>query len=285
MPPAPEIRGQSTSRAEFGVRAHLATKARTQLSGLHKRSRFLAKVMTSLFYYALAMSRPSRLILPAVPLHIIQRGNNRGACFAGTTDYLVYLTLLRKYAAETACHVHAYVLMTNHVHLLLSTGSRTGPSILMRRLGQHYVQYFNRTHGRSGTLWEGRFRSCLVDSERYLLICQRYIELNPVRARMVETPEAYAWSSYRANAFGADDPVVTPHLVYTGLGMHDVDRRAAYRHLFFEDLSEQLLEEIRRCGNSCRPLGPTSFVDDVTRSPGQGPGQQVAAGVPLTKNK
>jgi putative transposase len=229
--------------------------------------------MTSL-YYALAMSRPPRLILPAVPLHIIQRGNNRVACFAGTTDYLVYLTLLRKYAAETACHVHAYVLMTNHVHLLLSTGSRTGPSILMRRLGQHYVQYFNRRHGRTGTLWEGRFRSCLVDSERYLLICQRYIELNPVRARMVEAPEAYAWSSYRANAFGADDPVVTPHLVYTGLGMHDVDRRAAYRHLFFEDMSEQLLEEIRRCGNSSRPLGPTSFVDDVTRALERGPGQQ-----------
>jgi putative transposase len=144
----------------------------------------------------------------------------------------------------------------------------------MRRLGQHYVQYFNRRHGRSGTLWEGRFRSSLVDSERYLLICQRYIELNPVRARMVETPEAYAWSSYRANAFGANDPLVTPHLVYTGLGTHDVDRCAAYRHLFLEDLSEQLLDEIRRCGNSSRPLGPTSFVDDVTRTLEKGPGQQ-----------
>jgi putative transposase len=230
------------------------------------------------------MSRHPRLILPAVPLHIIQRGNNRGPCFAGTADFLVYLALLRQYAAETACHVHAYVLMTNHVHLLLSTGGRTGPSVLMRRLGQHYVQYFNRRHGRSGTLWEGRFRSCLVDSQRYLLVCQRYIELNPVRARMVETPEDYPWSSYRANAFGTDDPLVTPHLVYTSLGTHDVDRRAAYRHLFLEDLSEQLLTEIRRTGNSNRPLGPASFVDEVASTVGQRPVQR-RRGRPRTNEK
>lgn len=220
------------------------------------------------------MSRLPRLILPAVPLHIIQRGNNRSPCFANSTDYLVYLTLLRQYAAETACYVHAYVLMTNHVHLLLSTGSRTGPSVLMRRLGQHYVQYFNRRHGRSGTLWEGRFRSCLVDSERYLLVCQRYIELNPVRARMVGTPDAYPWSSYRANALGADDPLVTPHLVYSGLGTHEAERRAAYRHLFLDDISEQLLDEIRRAGNSSRPLGAASFVDEVANIFGQRPVQR-----------
>lgn len=215
------------------------------------------------------MSRHKRLILPAVPLHIIQRGNNRGPCFTGTADYLVYLTLLREYAAEAACHIHAYVLMTNHVHLLLSTGRRTGPSVLMQRLGQHYVQYFNRRHRRSGTLWEGRFRSCLVDTERYLLLCQRYIELNPVRAHMVEAPEAYPWSSYRANALGADDPLVTPHVVYASLGTHDVDRRAAYRHLFLEDLPEQLLAEIRRAGNSSRPLGPASFLEEVTHATGR----------------
>jgi putative transposase len=220
------------------------------------------------------MSRPQRLILPAVPLHIIQRGNNRAPCFATTADYLVYLTLLRQYAAETACNIHAYVLMTNHVHLLLSTGSRTGPSVLMRRLGQHYVQYFNRRHGRSGTLWEGRFRSCLVDSERYLLVCQRYIELNPVRARMVETPDAYPWSSYRANALGADDPLVTPHLVYSGLGIHEAERHAAYRHLFLDDISEQLLEEIRRAGNSSRPLGSASFIDEVANMVGRRPVRQ-----------
>jgi putative transposase len=242
-----------------------------------------AKVM-AFRHRLLAMSRHPRLILPAVPLHIIQRGNNRGPCFAGTPDFLVYLTLLRRYAAEAACHVHAYVLMTNHVHLLLSTGNRTGPSVLMRRLGQHYVQYFNRRHGRSGTLWEGRFRSCLVDSERYLLLCQRYIELNPVRARMVETPDAYPWSSYRANALGADDLLVTPHLVYTALAAHDVDRRAAYRHLFLEELPAQLLAEIRRAGNSSRPLGPASFIDDVATAVGRDP-EKKRRGRPRTNEK
>lgn len=225
-------------------------------------------------YHALAMSRHTRLILPAVPLHIIQRGNNRGPCFAGPADYLVYLTLLRQYAADSACHIHAYVLMTNHVHLLLSTDDRTGPSVLMRRLGQHYVQYFNRRHERSGTLWEGRFRSCLVDSERYLLVCQRYIELNPVRARMVDTPETYPWSSYRANALGTDDSLVTPHLAYTGLGADDAGRRAAYRSLFSEELSEQLLTDIRHAGNSSRPLGPASFVDEIADTMGRRPVQR-----------
>lgn len=215
------------------------------------------------------MARCKRLVLPAVPLHVIQRGNNRSACFAGMGDYLVYLSLLREYAAESACQIHAYVLMSNHVHLLLSPGHRTGPSMLMQRLGQHYVQYFNRRHQRSGTLWEGRFRSCLVDNEQYLLTCQRYIELNPVRAGMVETPEAYPWSSYRANALGADDALLTPHVVYAGLGRHDADRRAAYRYLFLDGLSEQQLTEIRHATNGNRPLGPGAFVAEVKNVAGQ----------------
>jgi len=220
---------------------------------------------------SLAMSRSPRLVLPAVPIHIIQRGNNRTPCFAGPADHMVYLTLLRQYAAESACQVHAYVLMTNHVHLLLSAGGRTGPSVLMRRLGQHYVQYFNRRHERSGTLWEGRFRSSLVDNEHYLLICQRYIELNPVRACMVEAPEEYAWSSYRANALGADDPLITPHLVYTGLGKNGEDRRVAYRHLFNDGLSDQVLTQIRSACNGNRPLGPESFVEQIEKIAGKTP--------------
>jgi putative transposase len=202
-------------------------------------------------------------------MHIIQRGNNRHPCFACEADYLVYLALARQYSAEAACQVHAYVLMTNHVHLLLSSGNGTGPSVLMRRLGQHYVQYFNRRHARTGTLWEGRFRSCLVEDERYLLICQRYIELNPVRARMVGDPGAYRWSSYRANAGGLDDPLVTPHVLYTGLGRHEGERRAAYQDLFREVLSDQLLEQIRHASNGNRPLGPAAFVEHVSRVSGQ----------------
>jgi putative transposase len=139
----------------------------------------------------------------------------------------------------------------------------------MRRLGQHYVQYFNRRHGRTGTLWEGRFRSCLVEDERYLLICQRYIELNPVRASMVAHPEQYRWSSHQANALGIEDPLVTPHLVYTGLGIHDGERRAAYRDLFRETMPDQLLAQIRHASNGNAVLGPKDFVDDIARKIGR----------------
>ncbi|WP_229217669.1 transposase [Massilia forsythiae] len=217
------------------------------------------------------MARRPRLLLPAVPLHIIQRGNNRNPCFAEEADYLVYLSLLQQYAAAAACQIHAYVLMTNHVHLLLSSGSANGPSVLMRRLGQHYVQYFNRRYQRTGTLWEGRFRSSLVDHERYLLVCQRYIELNPVRARMVSEPGQYRWSSFRANALGEDDPLITPHIVYEGLGRHDAERRCTYRCLFEETLSDHMLEQIRYAGNSNSPLGPESFVVETSRSLGMAP--------------
>jgi putative transposase len=230
------------------------------------------------------MARRPRLVLPAVPLHIIQRGNNRNACFACEADYLVYLTLAHQYAAEAACQVHAYVLMTNHVHLLLSSGNATGPSILMRRLGQHYVQYFNRKHTRTGTLWEGRFRSCLVEDARYLLICQRYIELNPVRAGMVDDPGHYKWSSYQANAFGADDPLVAPHLIYTGLGRHAGERRASYRDLFKEALPDQLLAQIRQASNGNAPLGPKAFVDEISNTLGR-PGGLGRRGRPKGANR
>lgn len=217
------------------------------------------------------MARHPRLVLPAIPLHIIQRGNNRSPCFESETDYLVYLSLLEQYAARTACDIHAYVLMTNHVHLLLSSGRSNGPSELMRRLGQHYVQYFNRRHERTGTLWEGRFRSCLVDHDCYLLICQRYIELNPVRAGMVQDPAAYPWSSYRVNALGAESTLITPHLVYLGLGTRDAERRASYRHLFGEVITEQLMGQIRHASNSNSPLGSASFAEHVRTSLGYAP--------------
>lgn len=138
------------------------------------------------------MPRRARLLLPNVPLHVIQRGNNRQACFFADDDYRRYLDWLEEYAGKCGCRVHAYVLMTNHVHLLLSADSAGGVGALMKALGQRYVQYINRTYRRSGTLWEGRFRSCLTQDETYLLACQRYIELNPVRAAMVAHPAEYA---------------------------------------------------------------------------------------------
>jgi putative transposase len=134
------------------------------------------------------MPRRSRLVLPGVPLHLIQRGNNRQVCFVADEDFAIYLNWLHQYADETGCRLHAYALMTNHVHLLISADRAQAPGALMKALGQRYVQYFNRTYRRSGTLWEGRYRSCLVQAADYLLVCQRYIELNPVRAGMVEHP-------------------------------------------------------------------------------------------------
>src|ERR1700757_3980819 len=145
------------------------------------------------------MSRHARIILSEVPVHIIQRGRDGGACFFGDRDYVRYLDELRELAPQLGCAVHAYCLMTNHVHLLLTPQTTDSCALLMKRLGQRYVQYVNGNYGRSGTLWEGRFRSAVVQSERYLLACSRYIELNPVRAAMVGHPRQYRWSSYRIN--------------------------------------------------------------------------------------
>ncbi|MEA3469019.1 MAG: transposase [Thermodesulfobacteriota bacterium] len=144
------------------------------------------------------MPRRSRIIVPGIPLHIIQRGNNRQSCFFSEEDYLFYLDWLEEYSKSTGCFVHAYTLMTNH--LLLTPQKADSAGSLMKNLGQRYVQYINRTYKRSGTLWEGRFRSCIIQQEEYLFSCQRYIEMNPVRANMVKHPGEYHWSSYQSNA-------------------------------------------------------------------------------------
>jgi putative transposase len=191
-------------------------------------------------------------------MHIIQRGNNRLPCFVTRNDYLAYLDMLRECAFDCGCAVHAYVLMTNHVHLLLSPDDDDGASLMMQRLGRRYVGYFNRRHGRTGTLWEGRFRSSLIEDERYLMICHRYIELNPVRARMVDAPSYYPWSSHAANAFGHDSALLTPHPGYTGLGIDSLTRQAVYRDMFNETLPDEVLDGVRQAGNGNRPLGPSS---------------------------
>ncbi len=164
------------------------------------------------------MPRRSRIVIAGIPWHIIQRGNNRTACFYTDEDYRYYLTTLHEQAKKYQCAVHAYVLMTNHVHLLVTPKKKGSASLLMKHLGQRYVQYINKTYRRTGTLWEGRFRSCLMQEERYVLNCYRYIELNPVRASMVKDPALYLWSSYRANALGKHDGMLTKHQLYESLG-------------------------------------------------------------------
>ena len=206
------------------------------------------------------MARRARLVIPGVPLHIIQRGNNRQSCFLSERDYLVYLRMLHACAVDACCSIHAYVLMTNHAHLLITPDKVHSPGVLMKALGQCYVQYINRRYGRTGSLWEGRFRSCIVDDEQYFFICQRYIELNPVRAQMVEHPAHYAWSSYRANAEGTMDAVLTPHHLYMTLGQQSSDRQQAYRDLFEEELPSEKVEFIRRATNGNFALGDMPFI-------------------------
>jgi len=181
-----------------------------------------------------------------IPQHIIQRGNNKHVCFFVEKDYIVYLSKLKEYSLKYEVSIHSYVLMTNHVHLLLTPEVEgDGVSRMIQSLGRCYVRYINKTHDRTGTLWQGRFKSTLVDSEKYLLTVSRYIELNPVRANMVTHPAEYPWSSYQKNAMGKPISLITPHSCYQSLGRSDQARQAAYRGLFDELIPEQTLKEIR----------------------------------------
>ena len=191
------------------------------------------------------MPRQRRFVVPEIALHVRQRGNDGQACFHTEGDRLVYLANLRELCAKTRCALHAYCLMTNHVHLLLTPPDAASCSSLMRDLGQRYVQYFNRRHGRSGTLWEGRYRSCLVDSARYVLGCYRYIEMNPVRAGMVPTPSDYRWSSHHANAGCMPSSMLVPHAEYAGLALDESARFGAYLGLFVGAEDASFLAAIR----------------------------------------
>lgn len=208
------------------------------------------------------MSRRARLLLAGMPLHIIQRGHNKQPCFFSESDHLVYLERLREHACATGCSVHAYVLMTNHVHILASFVDITAAPRLIKHLGQQYSLYLNRRLGRSGTTWEGRYWSCPVPTEHYLLNCYRYIEANPVRARMVERPDQYRWSSYRGNAGLGEDCLLGHHELYLQLGPTDAERQLSYRQLSACDLSDHELARIREgledaavCNGPRRPRG------------------------------
>ena len=209
------------------------------------------------------MPRRPRVALAGVPVHLIQRGHNRDACFFADEDYVLYLDHLAELSAKFGCAVHAYVLMTNHVHLLLTPRQTEGTSLLMKHLGQRYVQYVNRAYGRSGTLWEGRFRSCLAQEEGYVLACQRYLELNPVRAQVVKHPRHYRWSSYRSNAEGKASAFLTPHAQYLALGSTEEARREAYRQLFRSELDPEVVQEIRDATNGNFVLGGERFKRQV----------------------
>lgn len=209
------------------------------------------------------MPRKPRFNLPGIPQHVIQCGNNRDPCFLGEEDYRRYLADLGEALITNDCRLHAYVLMTNHVHLLITPMREYGVSHLMQDTGRKYVRYVNHTYRRSGTLWEGRYRASLVDSEAYLLVCMRYIELNPIRANMVEHPGDYRWSSYGHNAYGRPDRLIAEHPVYLALGQDAGQRQTEYRELFRQHLEPTLTHAIREAVKQELILGTERFRERI----------------------
>ena len=209
------------------------------------------------------MPRRPRIKLAGMPQHIVQRGINREPCFFADEDYFSYLHWLQKAAADWHCAIHAYVLMTNHVHLLVTPETETGIAKLMQALGRRYVQYINRSYRRTGSLWEGRYKASLIQAETYLLTCMRYIELNPVRANMVPDPGLYRCSSYRHNGLGQTDARITPHPVYLDIDRDETDRQAAYRALLRTQLDDEALSDIRLALSQGQPLGKDKFSDKI----------------------
>lgn len=206
------------------------------------------------------MARKSRFTPVGIPQHIIQRGVDRQRCFRCESDFKAYLYWLKIYSEKHHVSIHAWVLMTNHVHLLCTPTSANGISKMMQSLGRSYVRYFNHRHNRTGTLWEGRFKACLVNASEYLFHLYRYIELNPVRANMVKDPADYSWSSYQCNALGHKSHLLTPHELYLILDYNPDVRQALYRALFRNHVEGSLLEEIRYAANKGLILGSDRFV-------------------------
>ncbi len=214
------------------------------------------------------MARSRRICVAGVAQHVVQRGNNKQACFFSDKDRHVYLKKLAEYADEYNVHIHAFVLMTNHVHLLLTPQADGATSLLMQALGRSYVHYINTVHQRSGTLWEGRFKSSLIESERYFLAVSRYIELNPVRASMVGSAAEYPWSSYSVNATGKTTTWLTAHPVYLSLGDSAEQRTQAYQALFSTTPTPAELNEIRTALKKSWLLGSATFTARLSKQTG-----------------
>ena len=215
------------------------------------------------------MARLPRISPAGVPVHLIQRGNNRQVCFAALEDYSAYVSWLKEYSIKYAVDIHAWVLMTNHVHLLCTPQHDGAVSSMMQSVGRRYVQYFNYQYQRSGTLWEGRYKSCLVQAEKYLLEVYRYIEMNPVRAKMVEDPSEYVWSSYQVNALGKESDLCKPHPEYLRLGSTKSERMDNYRALFAYHVEGDLLDEIRLSLNKGMAIGHDRFKEEIEKLTGR----------------
>lgn len=214
------------------------------------------------------MPRKLRLHLPDVSQHVIQRGVDRMPTFFADDDCLFYLALLQEYTAKHHIQLHAYCLMTNHVHLLLSAPDAAALGKLMQDIGRRYVQYINKTYKRCGTLWQGRYKASFVQSQEYLLTCMRYIELNPIRANMVQAPAEYRFSSYGCNALGKANPLITPHIEYLQLGSTPTTQQQHYRDLFMHEIDEPALNLIRIATQQGVVVGDSRFSDLISQRVG-----------------
>ena len=230
------------------------------------------------------MPRKPRFVIPGVPVHIVQRGRSREPVFYDDADYQVYLSRLKEAAERYQCQIHAYVLMTNHIHLLATPSDTQGITRMMQYIGRHYVPYINHTYGGSGSIWEGRYKANLIQDESYLLTCMRYIELNPVRAKMVNTPTQYRWSSFHRNGQGKQDSIVIPHQMYQKLGKTEALRLATYKALFKAHIDDAELSDIRNAWQTGTPLGNDYFRQKVEEKLGCKVGQAKRGRPALKKN-
>ena len=220
------------------------------------------------------MARLPRIRIPGITFHVVHRGNDRDRTFFVDDDYRAYLHQVRAKSERYETQVHAYVLMTNHVHLLLTSSQPDGVSRTMQHVAAGYARRVNDRYQRTGSLWEGRFRSSPIDSELYCLACYRYIELNPVRAGMVEAPDAYPWSSYHENTGRALFSVVTPHPCFLELGQSSITRHRRYRRIVHEHLPDQTVADIRHGTIKGLPVGSEAFVKNIETKIGTSLGER-----------
>jgi putative transposase len=209
------------------------------------------------------MARRPRLFVADLPHHITQRGNNRSPIFFSDDDYSFFLEVLQEAKLKHSCLIYSYCLMGNHFHLLVEPKEKENISLLMKFLGAKYVRYVNKIYNRTGTLWEGRFKSSLIDKELYFLACLHYIEMNPVRAGITNSPELYRWSSYRFRAFGEKSSILDLDAWYNSLGVNSQKRQVRYQQFFQNATSDSSWRLIREMTNKCGLLGSSSFKERI----------------------
>lgn len=211
------------------------------------------------------MPRQPRLVIAGYPCHIILRGNNRCAVFHSDKNRRFFIECIEDAKKRTKSKLYAYCLMTNHTHLLIEPSSEDGIAKMIQSVGRRYVQYINQAYKRTGTLWEGRFKSSLISKDEYLLACSRYIELNPVRAKMVEKPGDYPWSSYSFKAEGKINTLLDYDPAYLGLGKTKEERQVNYRRMFLKNIPDEELTRIRSATQRGGAMGSKDFIDRIAQ--------------------